>query len=280
MVEPDILIDTDFQAQMEALAIEAEHITKPKPKPDAGETVHAPPSGAMFTQMLRPVVAGIEALTRAQSSHVKMLERIEKVGEATASVPSLLADAKNTISDTRAAMEQRNVVNRAMFEALHGELKAYRDEFMLDAVLRPILRDLMTLYDDTLVICQQAQLLSSYAADDVSHERLTTLHKNLDHHTHFVLEVLERMEVTQIPSFAGKLNKRTQRVVAMEETENPDEDRTVVRVLRRGFQWRDRVVRPEEVSIKALKKPDAVAGAGVVCEPGAESTAEETVTTP
>jgi len=151
---------------------------------------------------------------------------------------------------------------------------------MLDAVLRPILRDLITLYDDTLVICQQAQELSSYAADEVSHERLGTLHKNLDHHTHFVLEVLERMEVTQIPSFPGKLNKRTQRVVAIEETENPDEDRTVIRVVRRGFQWRDRVVRPEEVAIKSLKKTDTIAGAGVICEPeGATSAVEETVTT-
>jgi molecular chaperone GrpE (heat shock protein) len=172
-------------------------------------------------------------------------------------------------------MEQRNVVNRAMFEALHGELKAYRDEFMLDAVLRPILRDLITLYDDTLVICQQAQLLSSCAADDVSQDRLGTLYKNLEHHTHFVLEVLERMEVTQIPSFHGKLNKRTQRVVAIEDTENPDEDRDVVRVVRRGFQWRDRVVRPEEVAIKVLKRPDSVAGAGVICEPVSGSPSEE-----
>jgi molecular chaperone GrpE (heat shock protein) len=262
MVEPDILIDSDFQAQMEALAIEAEHIQKPKPKAGVVDVVEAAqaPSEPSLSQMLRPVVAGIEALTRAQSSHVKSIERLEKAAEATATVPTLLAEAKH-------AVEQRNVVNRAMFEALHSELKAYRDDFMLDAVLRPILRDLITLYDDTLVICQQAQLLSSYAADEVSHDRLATLHVNLDHHTHFVLEVLERMEVTQIPSFSGKLNKRTQRVVAIEEANDPDEDRTVARVVRRGFQWRDRVVRPEEVVIKAIKRKGEIAGAGVICEP-------------
>src|SRR5690348_9279354 len=125
MVEPDTLIDNDFQAQMEALSIEAEHAHKPKPKAEGAESIQGAPT-TTFTQMLRPVVAGIEALTRAQSSHVKMLERIEKAAEATVSVPMLL-------SDTKSAMEQRNVVNRAMFEALHGELKAYRDEFMLDA---------------------------------------------------------------------------------------------------------------------------------------------------
>ena len=30
----------------------------------------------------------------------------------------------------------RNVVNRTMFEALHAELKAYKDAFLLEAVLR------------------------------------------------------------------------------------------------------------------------------------------------
>ena len=106
-----------------------------------------------FTQMLRPLVAGIEALTRAQNSHAKVLERIEKAGETSASVPALVGDTKMLLVETKTAMEQRNVVNRAMFEALHSELKAYRDEFMLDAVLRPIVRDLINLYDDTLVIC-------------------------------------------------------------------------------------------------------------------------------
>jgi len=35
-----------------------------------------------------------------------------------------------------------------MFEALHTELKTYKDAFILESVLRPVIRDLISVYDD------------------------------------------------------------------------------------------------------------------------------------
>ncbi len=73
---------------------------------------------------------------------------------------------------------------------------------------------------------------------------------NLDHNIHFILEVLERLDVTQIPSQGGKLDKLVQKAVLVESASEPDEDFDIVRSVRRGFQWRDRIVRAEEVVIK------------------------------
>jgi molecular chaperone GrpE (heat shock protein) len=50
------------------------------------------------------------------------------------------------------------------------------------------------------------------------------------------------------------LNKQTQRAVSVEAAEDPDEDLLVVRTVKRGFLWKDRVVRAEEVVIKKWKE--------------------------
>ena len=78
--------------------------------------------------------------------------------------------------------------------------------------------------------------------------------RNLEHNVHFLLEVLERMDVTLLPMNPGKLDKRTQRAVAVEAAETPAQDNMVARVAKRGFQCRDRVVRPEEVIIYKWKE--------------------------
>ena len=52
----------------------------------------------------------------------------------------------------------------------------------------------------------------------------------------------------------GKLDKRSQKAVAVELTENPDEDQDIVKSNKRGFQWRERIIRPEEVVIRKWKE--------------------------
>jgi molecular chaperone GrpE (heat shock protein) len=76
---------------------------------------------------------------------------------------------------------------------------------------------------------------------------------NVEHNVEFILEVLARLEVVLLPQSAGKLDKCKQRAVAVEATDNPDDDTLVVRIIRNGFLWNDRVLRPEEVVIKKWK---------------------------
>jgi molecular chaperone GrpE (heat shock protein) len=210
---------------------------------------------ASLQQSLRPLLQGIEAVARAQFEQVDMLERVEKVMMQQTGVPKVLAE-------TKVALEQRNLVNRAMFEALHSELKTYKDAFLLEAVLRPVIRDLISLYDDisdihrqfSLALSTQEQRGSLSGAALVFFETVAAPANQLEHNRDSILEVLERLDVTLVPVGTGKLDKQCQRAVTVEYTEDPDQDHEVVKVTKRGFLWKERVIRAEEVVIKKWKE--------------------------
>ncbi len=262
--------EDDFSAQLQALVIEAEQSTVDRTSKRsevravvdslADDERKALQSLQSLPQMLRPLILGIEALSRAQNDHSNTLEKIEKSLTAQESLPQLLADTKQSL-------DQRSTVNKAMFEALHTELKGYKDGFLIENVLRPIIRDLISLYDDILEIHRQmnASITDQEARGGVTGggvvllESVQQMAVNLEHNVHFILEVLERMEVTRIPTNTGKLDKRTQRAMSVEVAEDPDEDQNIVRILKRGFQCRDRVIRPEEVVIQKWKEGFLVA---------------------
>lgn len=253
MVEPVQIKDNEFSAQLHALVMEAEQIREPLPV----SPLPAPTSSYAESSMefiLRPIVEGLESLTRSQAEQLTTLEKLDRIATATENVPQLLADARHTL-------ESRNVVSKAMFEALHTELKTYKDAFILESVLRPVIRDLISVYDD--MIENHRQLTSTIASfDDQENGEVAMILINkmrhaathLDHNVHFILEVLERLDVSLNPVSTGKLDKRTQKAVSVEQTENQDEDQDLVRVAKRGFQWKDRIMRPEEVVIKKWKE--------------------------
>jgi molecular chaperone GrpE (heat shock protein) len=82
---------------------------------------------------------------------------------------------------------------------------------------------------------------------------------NIEHNCEFIVEVLARLEVVMLPVGSGKLDKHTQRAVAVEIAEDPDDDGLILRSVKRGFTWKDRVVRAEEVIIKKWKEGFLVA---------------------
>jgi len=216
MTDPiEISKDTEFSEELRTLVIEATQISAPASK--AAQTPERPLREDEVRAILKPILDGIES---------------------------------------------RNTVSKSMFEALHGELKTYKDGFILEAVLRPVIRDLISVFDDLGDTHRQlAATISSLQSTDLKAgvkllaENVSNTATNIDHNLHFILEVLERLDVTQMPTQAGKLDKRNQKAVAVETTDDQNEDLDVVRIVRRGFRWRDRVVRPEEVVIKKWKTP-------------------------
>jgi len=223
--------------------------------PAAGEGSDHASVPADFNQSLRHVLHGIEALSRAHFEQVEVLGRVEKVMMHQTTVPKIL-------SETKHALEQRNLINKAMFEALHAELKTYKDAFVLEAVLKPVIRDLISLYDDISEIHRQLALAL------VSHEQRGTLAgstlilfenvaapaNQLEHNRDAILEVLERLDVSLVPLGSGKLDKHAQRAVSVEAAEEAGQDQDIVKVVKRGFTWKDRVIRPEEVVIRKWKE--------------------------
>lgn len=277
---PDVieLSDAEFALQMQDLSQEAElamgsrpgpaaprdsspvadfPAATPAPAPAVAEPATAP--SPSLSDVLRPLVQGVQAMGRTTGEHAQILSRLDRssteTNEAQKELPKIVADLRSMI-------DQRNAISRQMFDALHEELKSYKDGFLLDTVHRPMIRDLITLYDDLSHIHQQmrapiesAQLaLQGHETSADIGTRLESVSLHLEHNLHFILEVLARLEVSQLPFGTGRLNKQTQRAVAVEAAEDPDEDMMVVRTAKRGFLWKERVVRAEEVVIKKWKE--------------------------
>lgn len=274
------LSDADFALKMEGLVNEAKLAMEdraaktPPPEPAATEpaaksepsSVPATPAvtdhprqSASLPEMLRPLVQGVQAVGRVSSEHTQILQRVDK---AITEASTAQQDLPQIVSDLKGLFEQRNMVSRQMFDALHEELKSYKDGFLLDSVHRPMIRDLITLYDDLTQIHEQTQDVVETApalpdGNPISTgylARLESLEAHVSHNIEFILEVLARLEVSRLPIGTGKLDKRTQRAVAVEIAEDPDQDMDIVRTLKRGFLWKDRVIRPEEVVMKKWKE--------------------------
>ncbi len=208
-------------------------------------------------QPLRPVVLGIEALTRAVGDNSTILGRIDRSQHSLAESQSGLPQI---VSELRGLIDQKTGLNQRMFDALHEELRGYKDGFLLDSVHRPIIRDMISLYDDVVEIQRQARgIADGFSENTESLTRMGVLDTNLAHHATYILEVLARLEVTPMPIGTGKLDKRLQRAVAVEPAEDPADDTLIVRSAKRGFFWKHRVVRAEEVVIKKYKEGSLVA---------------------
>jgi molecular chaperone GrpE (heat shock protein) len=277
------LNDADFTAQMQGLIDEAKrslndrapatkasaapngtHAGEPgsEPEPAAPPTMEASArSGPSVPEMLRPIVQGVQAIGRATGENTQILGKLEKAAgdaaDAHRELPQIVTELKQIV-------EQRNAVSRQMFDALHEELKTYKDGFLLDTIHRPMIRDLISLYDDlSLIHGQMNEAVSTLPGDLAGTEkaegsgyfqRFQNILVHVEHNLHFILEVLARLEVVQLPIGTGKLNKHTQRAVAVEMAEQPSDDMEIARSVKRGFLWKDRVVRAEEVVVKKWKE--------------------------
>jgi molecular chaperone GrpE (heat shock protein) len=200
----------------------------------------------------------LATVSKAAEEHATLLAKIEK---ATAADDAARQSLTKIVADLRALLEMKNGVSQSMFSALHDELKGYKDGFLLQSLHRPIIRDLVSLYDDMAEIHRQlsATIAVGTRHDEASAdaqaliEQIRNMEMNVEHNVEFIVEVLARLDVVLLPHSAGKLDKCKQRAVAVEATDNPDDDTLVVRIIKNGFLWNDRVLRPEEVVIKKWK---------------------------
>jgi molecular chaperone GrpE (heat shock protein) len=278
MPQQDENLDADFDSQLRGLFQEAEQRLegreaatrreeeREKEKESARLTTErAAKAYVSVPQMLRPMVLGLEAVTRATGENTALLNKLDKFSEHSATalqnLPALVDDLENLL-------EQKNGLNQRMFDAMHEELKGYKDAFLLESVHKPIIRDLISLFDDLEAIHRQVQEAVEYAGNSATDtaadlfEHLKTMDTNVMHNCEFIVEVLARLEVTPLMVGTGKLDKRTQRAVAVEIAEHPDADADIVRSVKRGFAWKGRVLRPEEVVIKKWKDGLLVSMAG------------------
>jgi molecular chaperone GrpE (heat shock protein) len=258
--------EIDVESQLQGLFQEAEdHLAsakraegvKPAPRPPEERVVRPPLSPA---HILRPVLLGLEALVRASGENAALLGKLdEKFEKVSAGVSDAHKAIPGVVESLQAMLDQKNGVNQRMFDALHEELKGYKDGFLLESVLKPVICDLISLYDDLSLIHGQMQVVAhaagkSSAMDKPLLDRLRTMDTNIQHNCEFILEVLARLEVSMLPPSTGKLDKQNMRVVALDPAIDPHEDGDIVQVKKRGFFWKGRLLRAEDVVIKKWRQ--------------------------
>jgi molecular chaperone GrpE (heat shock protein) len=274
MPQPEENLDADFDSQLQGLFqeatqnIEGRQAAARRSEEDKEQEINRRVEERMakaylsVPQMLRPLMQGLEAVTRATGDNTTILQKLDKstddASTAQTGLPALIQSLQTIV-------DQKSGLNQRMFDALHEELKGYKDGFLLESVHKPIIRDLITIYDDLAKIHQQMQDAVADAARLPAEvgtkllQRLKTMDTNIEHNSEFIVEVLARLEVTMLPIGSGKLDKQNQRAVAVEIAEDPDEDADIIRVVKRGFLWKERVLRAEEVVIKKWKEGFLVA---------------------
>ncbi len=218
---PDI--ETDFALVMQELSAEASAVVASVPK-KAEE-----PSSTL----------GISSLISAVHS---LGQRVETLEESVMRKFEGLQFQK--LEEQLAAIRDTEKVNQKLFDTLHEELISYRDNFVRDSLQKPFIRDLLILFDDLSAITWQFEQAAS--SEEENRPDKIQARENLNNMLHFLLEILHRLEVTEVEQLA-MVDFGVHRVIGYVAAETAEEDGRIVKRVKQGFKWHGKILRPEEV---------------------------------
>ncbi len=157
-----------------------------------------------------------------------------------------LDDLQSEVAELRKVIEERLAYDRVKeeaFDRLYVEVEEVRQDRTFQQV-RPLLIDLLLLYD------RIEQGMQQIYGERVSRSDVAQLLKSLSEE---LLEILYRREVEAIVAPSSTFDRTLQQAVSLQPTAFESEHNQVVRVVRRGFRYRNRILRPEEVIVSSYK---------------------------
>ncbi len=182
------------------------------------------------------ISAGTHA-TSALQEYTDLYRELRAVlAQLVADVTALQSTVKDRLSYDKAKEEA--------FDRLYVELDEMKKNVAFDQA-RPLYLDLILLFDRI----QNVRIDSGLASPATP--ALTTLVKTLSDE---LLEILSRREVEIIQTASPKFDPISQRAVGTELAPTEAENNEIARVVRKGFRFRDRVVRAEEVIVKKYRQ--------------------------
>jgi molecular chaperone GrpE (heat shock protein) len=216
-VSKGVPAEEDFSVAMQQLSAEAEKTL---------------PASPLIVTDATPSSNGATLVESFQSLEKALTGRLEQfAGE----IDKQLALIRNTES-----------VNQQLFDSLHAELLKYRDNFLHESLQKPFIHDLVYLYDHLNGLCEQ---LSTAAQEKGKRGHVSQWRDNLENAIHSLVGILHRFEVREIEP-RERVDRACHRVVSFEPADFPEEDGTIVMRVKRGFVWRGKLIRPEEVIAK------------------------------
>lgn len=230
--------EQDFAVVMQRLSAEAEKILP------AGEDNSSVPEVRDPEQPSQQLDPFIERLHGLENSVLNRLEQIAAQMET--SRAAALAEQFKKIDEQLASIRNTESVNQQLFDSLHAELLKYRDNFLHESLQKPFIHDLVYLYDHLNGLCEQ---LSSAAQEKGKRSRVSQWRDNLENAIHSLVEILHRFDVKEIEP-RERVDRAYHRVISYEPADFPEEDGSIVMRVKRGFVWRGKLIRPEEVIAK------------------------------
>jgi len=230
----EIKITDEFASAMQQLSAEAEK-TLPENGRDNGQ------GGEQFAQILKEFRALNGRMTSFEQAVLGRLEKLENAEK------SDFAEQLRKMDEHMVALRNTETVNQRLFDSLHDELIKYRDNFLHESLQKPFIRDLVILFDDLSGLLSQLQTAAE--ANEGKRGALSQWRDNLENAIHSLTEILHRMEVSEIEP-KETVDRAIHRVISFEPADFAEEDGQIIMRLKRGFLWRDQVLRPEEVVAK------------------------------
>lgn len=230
----------EFATAMQQLSAEA---AKSLP---ASVSKHDGPSEAALAQLSLEMQTLTGRLERLEDA---LFQKIDKLTSAISAKPAELTERFRKIDEQLAAIRSTESVNQRLFDSLHDELLKYRDNFLHESLQKPFIHDLVMLFDDLTSLSEQLR-----NAADAENQRGHTAQwrDNLENAVHSLMEILHRFEVKEIEP-KEHVDRALHRVVSYEPASFVEEDGCIVMRVRRGFFWRGKLIRPEEVIAKRFE---------------------------
>jgi molecular chaperone GrpE (heat shock protein) len=231
----------EFATAMQQLSAEAE-----KTLPSGPERS---PEFSLSEDKLEQVLQEVSALnSRIQNVETTLAKRADQLLSALSPEKQvdIMVKRFEKIDDQLTTIRKTESVNQKLFDSLHAELLKYRDNFLHESLQKPFIHDLVLLFDHLNSLCEQ---LTGAAQEKGKRGHLVQWRDNLENAIHALVEILHRLEVKEIEP-KERVDRTIHRVVSFEPADYPEEDGRIVMRVRRGFSWRGKLIRPEEVIAK------------------------------
>ena len=234
----EIKLTDEFASAMQQLSAEAE---KTLPENSWEDSNASAEQHAQLLEEFRSLNGRMQNLEDTVADGLKKLPTAE---------PSDLDARFRKMDEHMAALRTTESVNQRLFDSLHEELIKYRDNFLHESLQKPFIRDLVILFDDLSALSSQLQ--TAMENSEAKRGTLGQWRDNLENAIHSLTEILHRMEVSEIEA-KETVDRAFHRVVSYEPADYAEEDGRIVMRVKRGFLWRDQVLRPEEVVAKRFQ---------------------------
>lgn len=163
-----------------------------------------------------------------------------------------LSKINHTLATLQELFEKQisgNQTQTQMFDKMYAEMKDYKEAFLLEVLHKPVIHNLIQLYDSFVLLESQLDNMKVESEENTLLEELSQHQQNMENFRFELEEVLYRMDVTPYKDSPEILDRQLHKTRKVIPTNDPNQDQKVVEVHRIGFYWREKVFRPEEVTI-------------------------------